>query len=182
MKKLSYIILGFIIGAVITYYFSPGNPGVDPSEATSELAEKGFKPKNIISIEEAKKLNNNWSQYRCKAVDSCIKVQTNGQKGHDNRWAEWSIKDLRQYLAYSRYESRKLGYKMTGVRFYLGVYGDENEPDNKKLTTTMFMVPRGHKKGNQKASMIPFNFAGGDTDIPIPPMNNSSGGSGGYPN
>ncbi len=181
MKKLSYIILGFIIGAVITYYFSPGNPGVDPSEATSELAEKGFKPKNLISIEDAKKLNNNWSKYRCTAVDSCIRVQTGGEKDHDNRWAEWSVKEIRQYLAYARYESRKMGYKMTGLRFYLGVYPDENEPEDKKLTTTMFMVPRGHKRGDQKASMIPFNFVV-DTDIPIPPGNNGGGGTGGYPN
>ncbi|NMH85928.1 hypothetical protein [Flavivirga algicola] len=168
MKKLSYIILGFIIGAVLTYYFCPRDIG----DTKPPMAER---PDNAIEMSKAQELNNNWTEYREAAVDSAAQQQ--GRK-KDNRWTLWSLNEVEKYLAYSQYQSYKLGYEMTGIRVYLGVYGD-NAGRKKKNLTTMFMVPTG-KKLHDKASMVPFSLRGNDEDIPVPPLNNGEGGSGGY--
>ena len=171
MKKLSYTILGFIIGAVLTYYFCPRN--LEEDDITYE------KPSGVIPIAEADSLNTNWNKYRCKAVDSCVRVQTGGKKDKDNRWASWSLDDIEGYLAYSKKQADSLGYNMTGIRVYLGVYG-KNKGQSKKNLTTMFIVPTG-KKSHAEASTNPFSLRGNDQDIPTPPLNRGTGGSGGYP-
>lgn len=175
MKKLSYIILGLVIGAVSTYYFCPRN-----MEEDDNISYK--KPPGVIDIAQADSLNNNWSKYRCKAVDSCIRVQTGGKKDKDSRSVWWSLKEVKQYLRYAKKESKNKGYEMTGIRVYLGVYGKE---DGKEADcTTMFIVPTGHEKTPSKASMSLFStnsmLVKKNTDIPVPPLNEGSGGTGGY--
>ncbi len=170
MKKLSYIILGFLIGAVITYYFCPR--AIDGTEPP--IVEE---PDGLIEMDKAEKLNNNWTEYREPAVDSAAQQQ--GRK-KDNRWTEWSVDEIKKYVIYSEYKANKLGYDITGFRVYLGVYGD-NAGQNKKNLTTMFIVPRG-KKSHDKAGMIPFNLRGNEEDVPVRPLNRGNGGNGGYPN
>ncbi|MDO5980873.1 hypothetical protein [Flavivirga spongiicola] len=170
MKKLSYIILGFIIGAVLTYYFCSRDIDVKSMSTKFEI------PDGVIERDKAEELNNNWTEYREAAVDSA--AQRQGRK-KDNRWTSWKLKDIENYLAYSKEEAEKLGYDMNGIRVYLGVYG-ENAGLNKKNLTTMFIVPTG-KKSHDTASMMPFTFQS-NTDLPMPPLNNGHGGSGGYPN
>ncbi len=168
MKKLSYIILGFIIGAVLTYYFCPRNIG----DTEPPIVDA---PDGVIEMSKAQELNNNWTEYREPAVDSAAQQQ--GRK-KDNRWTEWSVDQIKRYVIYSEYEAKKLGYDITGFRVYLGVYGD-NAGKKKKNLTTMFIAPRG-KKSHDKAGMIPFNLRENDENIPIRPLNDGEGGSGGY--
>lgn len=177
MKKLSYIILGVIIGAALTYYFCPRNPELDAMETKMKMAGEFEMPEGLIERDAAQKLNENWTEYREGAVDSA--AQRQGRE-KDNRWTSWKLKDIENYLAYSKDEAEKLGYDMTGIRVYLGVYGDDAGSSKKNLTT-MFIVPTG-KKSHDNASMMPFNFRGDDEDIPLLPLNEGSGGSGGYPN
>ena len=177
MKKLSYIILGFIIGAALTYYFCPRNPELDAMETRMKMAEEFEMPEGLIERDDAQKLNNNWTEYREGAVDTA--AQRQGRK-KDNRWTSWTLKEIKNYLAYSKEAAEELGYDMTGIRVYLGVYG-AHAGSSKKNLTTMFIVPTG-KKNNDNASMMPFVFQGDDEDIPLLPLNKGSGGSGGYPN
>lgn len=169
MKKLGFIILGFLLGALLTYYFCPRQ--IDTTEEMNII-----KPKSVISVAQAKALNANWSQYREAAVDSAAKKQG---RDKDNRWTHWSLDDVENYIAYSKNQADSLGYEMTGIRVYLGVYGD-NAGQSKKNLTTMFMVPTG-KKSHAEASMSLFNFIVND-DIPTSPLNEGHGGGGGYPN
>jgi hypothetical protein len=167
MKNLSYIILGFIIGALLTYYFCPREIGQQPI--------KIVKPKGVISIEKAKELNANWTLHRKKAVDSAAQRQG---RSEDDRSTYWSLNDINDYLAYAQNQADSLKYDFTGVRIYLGVYG-KNAGLTKKDLTTMFIVPTG-KKSKSEASTLPI-FRGGDDDLPIPPLNDGTGGEGGYP-
>jgi len=162
MKKNLYLILGFIIGAVLTYYFCPRQ--IEESKPIGKIE----KPKGVISVEEAKQLNDNWTNYRKKVVDSV--VQRRGRK-RDARSVYWDLEEVEQYLQYAKHYSDSLGYEMTGIRVYLGVYGKNSGPAKKNLTT-MFIVPTG-KKTDSKSSMNPFNF----TEEPlVPPLNNGAGG------
>lgn len=169
MKKLSYIILGIIIGALATYYYCPRQ--ID--DGVVEIV----KPKGVITPDQAKALNNNWTKYRQAAVDSAASRQG---REKDDRSTWWSIADVENYIAYSKKQTDSLGYTITGLRMYLGVYG-ENAGQAKKNLTTMFMVPT-IKKGMDKASMNPFAFQNEDEDCDeCGPLNHGGGGGGGYP-
>ncbi|MGE5943216.1 MAG: hypothetical protein ACM31G_02645 [Flavobacteriales bacterium] len=166
MKQLSYIILGFIIGALLTYYFCP---------RFEQPPVKIVKPKGVITVEQAKALNDNWTLYRKAAVDSAAKKQGRMQ---DDRSTYWDLEDIENYLGYAKNYSDSLGYTMTGIRVYLGEYA-ENAGETKKNLTTMFMVPTV-RKAKSEASTNYLNFQGGKGDPNVPPLNEGTGGDGGY--
>tara|TARA_R110002051_G_scaffold319244_1_gene403026 strand:- start:4409 stop:4921 length:513 start_codon:yes stop_codon:yes gene_type:complete len=168
MKKLSYIILGFIIGAVLTYYFCP-------RQIDMEVDTKIVNPKGVISIKQAKVLNKNWTDFRKAAVDSAAKQQGRNQ---DDRWVSWSLEDINDYLAYAKHYSDSIKYDMTGIRVYLGVYG-KNAGQTKKDLTTMFIVPTG-KKAKSQASSLNLFLPPGNGTIPVPPLNEGNGGPDDY--
>ncbi|WNH10532.1 hypothetical protein [Thalassobellus suaedae] len=167
MRKLSYIVLGIIIGALSTYYFCPKQISEDPV--------KIVKPKGVISVEKAKELNANWTLHRKASVDSAAQKQGRNQ---DDRSTYWSLEDIENYLGYAKNQADSLGYQMTGIRVYLGVYG-KNAGQTKKDLTTMFIVPTGKKSTE---SSLNLNFRGNDGDIPGEPLNEGTGGQAGYPN
>jgi len=166
MKQLSYIILGFIIGALLTYYFCP---------RVVQPPVKIVKPKGVITVEQAKVLNDNWTLHRKPAVDSAAKKQGREQ---DDRSTYWDLEDIENYLGYAKNYSDSLGYTMTGIRVYLGEYG-ENAGQTKKNLTTMFVVPTGHK-AKSEASTLYVNYRD-DDGMPVPPLNKGDGGNTGYP-
>ncbi len=171
MKKLSFIILGFLIGALATYFFCPRQV-----EDIEDI--KIIKPKGVVSPGQAKILNDNWTEYREPAVDSAARRQG---RNKDDRSTWWSIDDLENYIAYSKQQTDSLGYSITGMRVYLGLYG-KNAGQAKKNLTTMFIVPTV-KKGKGKAGMTPFSLSfQNNGDCPeCPPLNNGTGGGSGYP-
>ena len=131
-----------------------------------------------LLVKEAKTLNDNWTKYREAAVDSAAKKQG---RNKDDRSVWWSIEDIENYITFSKNETSNLGFDMTGMRIYLGVYGD-NAGRTKKNLSTMFWVPTV-KKAKEEASMSPFNLAyGGDGDCEdCPPLNDGNGSGNGYP-
>ncbi|WNH12523.1 hypothetical protein [Thalassobellus suaedae] len=163
MRKLSYIVLGIIIGALSTYYFCPKQIGEDPV--------KIVKPNGLITPSEARALSANWTKTRKKAVDSAAgKV--------DDRSVLWSIDDIQNYLNYAKSQSDSLGYNMTAIRIYLGVYPEDINP-NKKDYTTMFIAPIGEKiKDSNNQGTLKVN----QEIIPVSPLNEGTGGQAGYPN
>ncbi len=182
MKKLGLLILGGLIGAFATYYFCPREL---PSVPVDYLDGPFEKPLGLIKPENAKQLNDNWTKYREPAVDSCISMQSGGKIKVDNRSSWWSLKDIRNYLKFAKKYSDSTGYKMTGIRVYLGVYGDD-APKKKKDFTTMFIVPTGHKK-TSKGSVLPVNNISANRDngdLGTPPLNDGANGlppGAGYP-
>lgn len=171
MKKLGPIILGFIIGAVLTYYFCPR-----PSDDMPTMHAENVVPKDTISVAQAKILSNNWANNNPTEIDSTIEVEGSRKK---TRSVWWSLKEVNEYLAYAQAKSDSLGYTMTGVRVYLGNYGNVKDPI-KKNRNTMFIVPTG-PRNKSKASSLNLNILTAAEDIPAPPLNNGNGGEGGYP-
>ncbi|MCB4808984.1 hypothetical protein LG651_12065 [Tamlana sp. 62-3] len=172
MKKIFYLILGLIIGAILTYFFCPKQCVVGTPENTMPKA-----PKDTISVAEATKLSDNWANNNITEIDVVLEVDGSRKK---TRSVWWSLDEINQYLAYAQAESDTLGYTMTGVRVYLGNYGKDSKP-SKKNRNTMFIVPTGPKKVF-KASSLNIILPPTDGDIPVPPLNNASGGNNGYPN
>ncbi|MFG6687479.1 hypothetical protein ACGK9U_12910 [Mariniflexile sp. HNIBRBA6329] len=165
MKNIIYLILGAIIGALATYYFCP--------RLIDDNLTKIVKPSGVISVEQAKELNANWTLHRKAAVDSAAQKQGRAQ---DDRSTYWSLDEIENYLGYAKNQADSLGYNMTGIRVYLGVYG-KNAGQTKKDLTTMFIVPTGKQKKSHASSVNLFNFQ----DVDVPPLNRGTGGDRGYP-
>ncbi|WP_308992006.1 hypothetical protein QLS71_017125 [Mariniflexile litorale] len=170
MKKLMYIILGFIIGAGLTYYFCPRFV----NQETIEID----RPTGVITILEAEKLSANWAHNNDTEIDSLIDVEGPRKA---MRSVMWTLKDVEDYLYYAKHQSDSVGYTMTGVRIYLGNYGKSSIP-SKRNRNTMFIVPTGHEKTSE-ASNVPSLLGAGNKheNIPVDPLNEGTGGNDGYP-
>ena len=152
MKKFLLLLVGFILGALAMYYYCCAKSGEKTMEKMAIV-----RPKGVITPAQAKVLNDNWTNTRKQAVDSAA-----GRP--DNRSSWWSLDDIKNYLSYAESQADTLGYKMDGIRVYLGVYSS-NAPEGKADYATMFIVPTG-TKSQSKANFNFFNFSaqigGGD--------------------
>lgn len=150
MKQFAYLILGLIIG-----YFA--HIILTSNESIEMEASLIIKPKGVITSKEAIALDKNFDSRHELISDSIV-----GKK--DNRSSWYSLEDIENYLKYTQHLSDSLGYKMDGIRIYLG----SHEP---KDFTTMFIVPTGLESGGmlpQKSSDL--------TDL-----GGLNGGTNGYP-
>ncbi|WP_282135971.1 hypothetical protein [Seonamhaeicola maritimus] len=173
MKNLRPLILGIIIGALATYFFCP-RQAVEGDD-TKSMAVKIKTPKDTISVAEATKLFKNWQTNNITEIDSTIELEGSRKK---ITYVGWSLEEIKDYLTYAESKSDTLGYKMTGIRVYMGNYGKNSNPTLKNRNT-LFIVPTGSKNVS-KANMVPFSIQGGG-NLPIGPLNKGDGGTGGYP-
>ncbi|MGY0392607.1 hypothetical protein ACW5R3_08645 [Bizionia sp. KMM 8389] len=150
MKNLSLLIIGIIIGALGTYYFCPNSP------EDEVLLGSAVKPSGVITAAEAKALDMAFDSRHQLISDSIVNKP-------DNRSAWWSLEDIQNYLEYAEDQSSELGYKMDGIRLYLGAY-----PNTAKGTvgyTTMFFVPTGERVVAEGSS-APFKLKRKGGDVP----------------
>lgn len=149
MKKLLVLLLGIILGILISYYII--NPNTDTETMTKP-------PKGVISPETAKQMDEAFNKRHKLISDSIL-----GKP--DNRSAWWSLDDLKAYIGYAEGQAKDLGYKMDGIRVYLAAHPNELNDG----FTTVFMAPTGKRLlaeggmidvGNQKGG------DGGSGDIP----------------
>lgn len=139
MKKLIYILAGVIIGVTGSYFYC--------SQCTfkgESHQETIVKPKGVISPAEAKVLDQAFSSRHKLISDSIVKRP-------DNRSSWYSLEDVTNYLKYADSQATTQGYKMDGIRIYLGAYKDV---DSVVGYTTMFMVPTGAKNISEGSTSL----------------------------
>ncbi|MGY5848537.1 hypothetical protein ACW6QP_14100 [Salegentibacter sp. HM20] len=120
------------------------------------------KPAKCISVEEARKEQDEWVKTRGKDIER-------GQGYKDTREFWYSLDELQEYLDYVREKSKEQGVEKPGIRFYLGAYPTTN---GKKGYATMFLAPTKQAQGDTET-------AGEDSDpnnYEIEPMNIIQGG------
>ncbi|UBZ06945.1 hypothetical protein LDL76_16500 [Salegentibacter mishustinae] len=120
------------------------------------------KPKKCISVEEARKEQDEWVKTRGKDIREA--------EGYEDTREFWySVDELQEYLDYVREKSKEQGVEKPGIRFYLGAYPKTKE---KKSYTTIFLSPT-------KEAMRDTATAQEDSDpnnYEIEPMNLTHGG------
>ena len=120
------------------------------------------KPAKCISVEEARKEQDEWVRTRGKDIREA--------EGYEDTREFWySLDELQEYLDYVREKSKEQGVEKPGIRFYLGAYPKTKE---KKSYTTMFLSPTKEPSGDSAT-------AGEDSDpnnYEIEPMNLTHGG------
>ena len=115
------------------------------------------KPKKCISVEKARKEQDEWVKTRGKEIER-------GQGYEDTREFWYSLEELQEYLDYVKEKSKEQGVVKPGIRLYLGAYPKTTE---KKSYTTMFLAPTKEAKGDTETTQE-------DTDpnnYEIEPMN-----------
>jgi hypothetical protein len=138
---------------------------------TKTSTESGFyEPSGVISQERGIELSQTWNSKNLSLFSKAS--NTKFDEEIKSNW--WSLEDLRNYLNYAEHDANSKGYNMTGVRVYFGAY-PEKEGQN-----TMFFAPTGHKSISE-ASVFSLFLPPTDDDIPVNPLNDGTGGQGGYP-
>ena len=89
------------------------------------------KPAKCISVEEARKVQDEWIRTRGKEI-------RRGQGYDDTREFWYSLEELQEYLDYVKEKSKEQGVKKPGIRIYLGAYPKTN---GKKSYSTLFLAP-----------------------------------------
>ena len=123
---------------------------VDPMEMAPTA------PKGLVKPGEAKALDRAYNLKHRIINDSLFK----GHKRSDNRSSWWSIEDIQSYINYAENQAGELGYRMDGLRVYLGSHPNAHGETG---LTTMFIVPTG-TKNTSKGSLFPFQGGSGDIE------------------
>ncbi|WP_037320840.1 hypothetical protein [Salegentibacter sp. Hel_I_6] len=96
------------------------------------------KPKKCISVEEARKEQDEWVKTRGKDIREA--------EGYEDTREFWySVDELQEYLDYVKEKSKEQGVEKPGIRFYLGAYPTIND---KKGYSTMFLSPTKEAAGD----------------------------------
>lgn len=160
MKNFFVFLVGALIGAAIVYFLCC-KPSVE------SIVDE---PKGIITPAQATVLANAFNSRHQLISDSIVKRP-------DNRSSWYSLSDVRAYLTLAEKEASGLGYKMDGVRIYLGAHPDTA---NEVGYTTMFLVPTGTQttaEGNMNFLNLNFQLSPPN----IPGGKGLNGGEPGYP-
>jgi hypothetical protein len=96
------------------------------------------KPSQLITKEFAKQLNQNYNKTRAGLAAKAAKKE-------DANAIWYSLEELENYIHYIKTQGLEDGYTVDGIRFYFGVYPDDEKHGEKAGLTTLFLVPTGKK-------------------------------------
>jgi negative regulator of genetic competence, sporulation and motility len=110
------------------------------------------KPSQLITKEFARQLNVNYNNKKASLTSK------KAQKEDAN--AIWySLEELENYIHYIKTNGAKEGYNVDGIRFYFGVYPDDEKHGEKAGLTTLFLVPTGKQLETSTAKIQSFTLA-----------------------
>ncbi|MNK38571.1 hypothetical protein D3C87_571620 [compost metagenome] len=97
------------------------------------------KPSQLITKEFARQLNVNYNNKRAS-------LSAKREQKEDANAIWYSLEELENYIHYIKTNGAKEGYNVDGIRFYFGVYPDDEAHGEKAGLTTLFLVPTGKKE------------------------------------
>jgi len=107
------------------------------------------KPSQLITKEFAKELNQNYNKTRAGLAAKAAKKE-------DANAIWYSLEELENYIHYIKTQGLEDGYTVDGIRFYFGVYPNDEKHGEKAGLTTLFLVPTGKKTVNSIAKVQSF--------------------------
>lgn len=108
------------------------------------------KPSQLITREFAQQLNLNYNDKK----QTNLKAMSNEKEDANAIW--YSIEELEKYIHYVKTRGIEDGYNVDGIRFYFGVYPDDEKHGDKAGLTTLFLVPTGKKIKTNAAKIQSF--------------------------
>lgn len=125
------------------------------------------KPSQLITKEFARQLNVNYNSKRAS-----LTAKKSQKEDANAIW--YSLEELENYIHYIKTSGAKDGYNVDGIRFYFGVYPDDEKHGEKAGLTTIFLVPTGKKAEKTTAKIQTFALTQEESSSDIPslePMN-----------
>ncbi|MEN2489027.1 hypothetical protein AAYQ05_14605 [Flavobacterium sp. B11] len=107
------------------------------------------KPSQLITKEFARQLNVNYNNKKASLTAKKAEKE-------DANAIWYSLEELENYIHYIKTNGAKDGYDVDGIRFYFGVYPDDEAHGEKAGLTTLFLVPTGKKTQNKSTQMQSF--------------------------
>ncbi|SNR42317.1 hypothetical protein [Flavobacterium sp. ov086] len=111
------------------------------------------KPSQLITKEFAKVLNLNYNK---KKADLTAKSAKSAKPKEDANAIWYSLEELENYIHYIKTQGLEDGYTVDGIRFYFGVYPEDEKHGEKAGLTTLFLVPTGKKTVTSTAKVQSF--------------------------
>ncbi|SIQ34605.1 hypothetical protein [Maribacter ulvicola] len=153
MKRPTTIISKILCAILISICFSCNQP---KKEKEPEIKEptKVKAPTNIISLNEADAIYNNYTKHRVQIIEDYENQERpSEEKFEASRFVDFDYKTLKQYIAYLDQEAAAGGVdKITKLRLYFANYPNEEKfPNGKpvvhKKQNSIFMVPTLDQEG-----------------------------------
>ncbi len=147
-KSLTYrlLLLGLVLLTIAACNPKASKP--DKEEEPTKTQEPELKqPENIIALEAAKSIYDNYSRYRVPGIQDFETKQRAPEKEFEAaRYVTFDLEAVKQYIAYVEQESKKAGVTPNTLRFYFANYPDEGRfPDGKTVIhprqNSIFILP-----------------------------------------
>lgn len=133
MKKTRVIIKAVLVLGIFSMIYGCCDC---PDEGISIPEEYYKEPSAIIPVMQAKEMYDTYTENKIPLlIGVSDKDENNNQQNNidvtnsaydPTRYVQYSIKDLKHYLAYIENESNKANVDVTGVRIYFGAYPDSD--------------------------------------------------------
>jgi hypothetical protein len=146
-------------------------------EAATLEKNSSQKPKNTISYEEAKGLQQEYIKTRANSLNKILNNEKKIQ-GQDARDVSFDLESLKQYITYVEAEAGKKGLKGLGLRVYYGAYKKTNETVKNSGYSTVFFMPTYQPKSETSAVNRDINSS---ADEVIDGVDGLNRGTNGYP-
>ena len=153
MKRPTSITTKILCVLVLTSIFSCNQQQKEnkPNSKTPPIVDA---PTNIISLNEANAIYDNYSEHRVRLIEPYETQQRQpDEKFEASRFVDFDYDALKQYIAYIDQEAEAGGVKkITKLRLYFANYPNEEKfPNGKKVVhkrqNSIFMVPTLEKGG-----------------------------------
>lgn len=109
------------------------------------------KPSQLITKEFARQLNVNYNNKKASLTAKKAEKE-------DANAIWYSLEELENYIHYIKTNGAKDGYNVDGIRFYFGVYPEDEAHGEKAGLTTLFLVPTGRKAENKSTQTQTFSL------------------------
>ena len=156
MKNLKNLLLLGVCAMLLTLGSCAERTGEDKTKSDVEVEA----PKQVISLEEAKKMYEMYGERRVSMIqhfeDSVNISKKDTSKFDVARYTYYDYKTIKQYLAYIEQEAARAGVEISTLRFYYSNYPDEKRfsdgtPVVHPRQNSIFIIPTLNQDGEEYA-------------------------------
>ncbi len=117
-----------------------------PANGKTEPAEEVDPPKDIISLDEAKQLCENYERRRIPGIIEFEKAASGSEDEFvPTQFVTFNLETLKTYIQYVEQEAKKVNVAPDSLRIYLANYGKEGRDPNRN---TVFILPTAKVEGD----------------------------------
>jgi len=157
MKNMCNIFWVFCMASILCFTSCQEAPKKDQKKQDVPQKEPVSRPDQIISIQEAQSLFENYAKNRVPLIEAYETKREPEIKFDVARFTSFDYATIKQYMAFIEQEAAKADVEISSLRFYFANYPNKNTfEDGEKIThprqNSIFIVPTLMENGRE------FNF------------------------